>query len=162
MSKAHLSLRSELRLSGGGHGGAGARAGVKGRHRVRNVAHGTKLFTFKAPFWHRTKIVCTLGPATDSPGVLEQLIRAGMDVARINASHSDHASHTRRIEAVRQVAKRVGEPVAILLDLPGPKFRVGELAGGQRALERGAKVTLQLNGKASDCIPILRRELLQA
>lgn len=85
-----------------------------------------------------------------------------MDVARINASHSDHASHTRRIEAVRQVAKQVGEPVAILLDLPGPKFRIGELAGGQRALERGTKVTLQVKGEDSDCIPILRRQLLHA
>lgn len=85
-----------------------------------------------------------------------------MDVARINASHSDHASHARRIEAVRQTARRVGEPVAILLDLPGPKFRVGELAGGQRALERGANVTLKLQGDVADCIPILRRELLHA
>ena len=123
---------------------------------------GQDSVVFEPSPWQRTKIVCTLGPATDQPEVLEQLIRAGMDVARINASHGDHASHARRIEAVRQAAKWMGEPVAILLDLPGPKFRVGELAGGHRELERGAKVTLKLNGEASDCIPILRRELLQA
>jgi len=117
---------------------------------------------FKPSPWHRTKIVCTLGPATDQAEVLEQLIGSGMDVARINASHGDHASHARRIEGVRQVAERMGEPVAILLDLPGPKFRVGELAGGQLELRRGGKVVLGRDGDGTDCIPIARPEWLPA
>lgn len=115
-----------------------------------------------SPSWRRTKIVCTLGPATDEPGVLEQLVGAGMDVARINASHGDHETHARRIRETRRVAARMGEPVGILLDLPGPKFRVGELADGRRDLKRDAKVVLSLKGGNPDCIPVRHPELLQA
>lgn len=115
-----------------------------------------------ASSWHRTKIVCTLGPATDRPGVLEQLVVAGMDVARINASHDDHVTHTRRIQQVRQVARQTRRPVAVLLDLPGPKFRVGNLPDGQRELHRGAKVTLALNAIDQNAIPVMRPEVLRA
>ena len=59
--------------------------------------------------WNRTKIVCTLGPATDAPGVLEALVRAGMNVARVNLSHGEHAEHARRIAQVRETAQRLGE-----------------------------------------------------
>lgn len=102
-----------------------------------------------ADAWHRTKIVCTLGPATDASGVVEGLIGAGMDVARINTSHGDHSTHARRIEHVRRVAQKFGQPVAILIDLPGPKFRLGDLPGGCCKLVEGTAVVL---AKESDAV----------
>ena len=75
----------------------------------------------------RTKIVCTLGPASSSPEVIRRLVGAGMDMARINMSHGDHASHRRAIEGVRSAAAEAGRPVPILVDLAGPKIRVGLL-----------------------------------
>ncbi|HUO27906.1 MAG TPA: pyruvate kinase [Bryobacteraceae bacterium] len=70
-----------------------------------------------------TKIVATLGPATDSPSAIRQLLQAGVDVFRLNASHSTQAEHAARIAAIRQVAAESGLPAAILLDLQGPKIR---------------------------------------
>ena len=75
----------------------------------------------------QTKIVCTLGPASSSPEVVGSLIRAGMNVARINFSHSDHETHGRAIKTVREVAASMKQPIAILADLQGPKIRVGVL-----------------------------------
>ena len=112
--------------------------------------------------WQRTKIVCTLGPATDAPGVLEALVRSGMDVARINMSHGSHADHAARIESVRTVSRTLAEPVAILADLPGPKFRLGELDGGSRRLEDGATVVLAAEAFDSEWLPVRNRELLEA
>lgn len=77
-----------------------------------------------------TKIVATLGPATDAPGVLEALIAAGLDVARLNASHSSREDLGRRLAAVRAAAEAAGRHVAVMLDLGGPKLRVGEMAPG--------------------------------
>jgi pyruvate kinase len=77
----------------------------------------------------RTKIVATLGPATDSPERLAELLRAGVDVVRLNFSHGSHAEHARRIALVRAEAERQNRPVAILQDLQGPKIRTGALAG---------------------------------
>jgi len=94
----------------------------------------------------RTKIVCTLGPACDAPDVLREMVRAGMDVARINFSHGDHAAHVRRIAAVRRIAQEEGRVVAILCDLQGPKLRVGEIAGGAVELPEGATVRLTTRG----------------
>jgi pyruvate kinase len=76
----------------------------------------------------RTKIVCTIGPASDSEKVLKGLIHAGMNVARLNFSHGDYSFHKRMIQKVRQIAKRLHTPIAILQDLPGPKIRIGEVA----------------------------------
>jgi pyruvate kinase len=112
--------------------------------------------------WQRTKIVCTLGPATDAPGVLEALVRSGMDVARINMSHGTHADHVARIESVRRVSRALSEPVGILADLPGPKFRLGELAGGSRRLEDGTTVVLAAQALYAECLPVRNRELLDA
>jgi pyruvate kinase len=121
--------------------------------------------------WQRTKIVCTLGPATDPPGVIERLIEAGMDVARINTSHGDHADHARRIRQVRQAAHALGQPVALLMDLPGPKFRLGDLPDGFCRLEEGTMITLAEAGDeakatsaAGNCslLPVRNRKLLQA
>lgn len=72
----------------------------------------------------RTKIVATLGPATDDPDVLAALLNAGVDVARINFSHGDEADHLARVQRFRDVAERLGRTVAVLADLPGPKLRV--------------------------------------
>ena len=75
----------------------------------------------------RTKIVCTLGPASSSPARISSLINAGMDVARINYSHGTAEEHAETIRHVREAAKGIGRPVAILADLQGPKIRVGTL-----------------------------------
>lgn len=113
--------------------------------------------------WHRTKIICTLGPATDQPGVLARLIGAGMmDVARFNLSHGDHASHARRIQQVRQLAQQTGRFIAVLMDLPGPKFRLGELSNGARELHLGADVILALEADPPDGLPVKHPALLQA
>jgi len=117
---------------------------------------------FAPPPWHRTKIVCTLGPATDPPGVLERLISAGMDVARLNMSHGDHAEHARRIEQVRQLAREMEQPVAVLIDLPGPKFRVGNLPDGSRELRQGATVILTTESDDPTELPVRQPALLRA
>ena len=90
----------------------------------------------------RTRIVCTIGPSSDSDEILRAMIRAGMDVARLNFSHGDHAAHTARVERVRRIAREENAIVAILADLQGPKIRVGEIAGGVAHLEPGASLTL--------------------
>jgi pyruvate kinase len=90
----------------------------------------------------RTKIVCTLGPACDAPGVLRDMVRAGMDVARINFSHGDYASHARRIADLRRIAQEEGATLAVLCDLQGPKLRVGNLAAGSVVLTPNGQVTL--------------------
>ena len=90
----------------------------------------------------RTKIVCTIGPATGSAAVIEQLIRAGMSVARLNLSHGTYKEHARHIQTVRRLSRRLSVPVAILMDLPGPKYRTGKLKDGQARLKRGAQVVL--------------------
>ncbi len=74
-----------------------------------------------------TKIICTLGPATDSEEMIRRLTQAGMDVARLNFSHGDHPTHERGFRRVRKVAEETGQHVAILADLQGPKIRIGEL-----------------------------------
>jgi pyruvate kinase len=115
------------------------------------------------PPWHRTKIVCTLGPATDAPGVLKSMIGRGMDVARINLSHGSHAEHTARIKAVRLLAAQMEQPVAVLADLPGPKFRLGQIAHGARSLEQGSAIALAATAEDSDStLPVRNTELLHA
>ena len=90
----------------------------------------------------RTKIVATLGPATDAPGVLEDVIRRGTDVVRVNFSHGEPADHRRRVEALRRTAKAVGKHVAVLGDLQGPKIRIERFAGGLAVLTEGEPFTL--------------------
>jgi pyruvate kinase len=115
------------------------------------------------PPWHRTKIVCTLGPATDSPGVLERMIASGMDVARINLSHGSQAEHTARIREVRRLELQMKQPVAVLTDLPGPKFRLGDIVNGSRRLEEGEPVELTAAADGAESIlPVRNPELLQA
>src|SRR3954452_16782705 len=88
----------------------------------------------------RTKIVATIGPASRDPEVLLQMVRAGMDVARLNFSHADHSVHAETVELVRTAAERAGRPVAVLQDLPGPKLRIGELIDGTVVLKVGDSV----------------------
>ena len=89
-----------------------------------------------------TKIVATLGPASSSPEVLERLIRAGVDVVRLNFSHGAAEDHIARATLVREIAKKVGKEVAIMADLQGPKIRVGKFEGGRVMLEAGQRFIL--------------------
>ncbi|MEX2054676.1 MAG: pyruvate kinase, partial [Candidatus Andersenbacteria bacterium] len=92
---------------------------------------------------NRTKIVCTIGPASSSLPVLEKMITAGMDVARINFSHGSYDSNLELVEKVRTAAANVGKPIAILQDLQGPKIRVGKLPDEGIELIPGQPATLQ-------------------
>ncbi|MGZ3447537.1 MAG: pyruvate kinase, partial [Myxococcaceae bacterium] len=90
----------------------------------------------------RSKIVCTLGPASDAPRVLAAMVASGMDVARLNFSHGSAAEHRGRAEAVRRESRRAGRNVAILQDLQGPKLRLGVFAEGRVELVAGESVLL--------------------
>lgn len=90
----------------------------------------------------KTKIVCTLGPATTDGGTLRKLVAAGMDVARINFSHGSNDEHRERIGAVRAAAEKEGKIIAVLGDLGGPKIRLGEIAAGAAELRTGQRFVL--------------------
>ncbi len=90
----------------------------------------------------RTKIVATIGPASNSPEMLRQIIRAGMNVARLNFSHGSYDDHAATIAKLRAASAELDTPVTILQDLQGPKIRVGTLPGGQMELEIGAVISL--------------------
>jgi pyruvate kinase len=90
----------------------------------------------------RTKIVATVGPASESPEVLDELIRAGLDVVRLNLSHGTVEEHLRRLADVRAASARIGRQVAVLADLPGPKVRSGRFPDGGSLLVEGALVDL--------------------
>ena len=90
----------------------------------------------------RTKIVATLGPATDAPGVLEDVIRRGADVVRVNFSHGDPEDHAKRVDGVRKAAAAAGKHVAVLGDLQGPKIRIERFAGGRTVLSEGETFVL--------------------
>jgi pyruvate kinase len=91
---------------------------------------------------HKTKIVATIGPASESPMMLERLIRAGMNVARLNFSHGDFTGHAERISRIRAAAKATGRRVAIMADLPGPKMRIGRIEPEPIELRVGDTFTL--------------------
>ncbi len=90
----------------------------------------------------RTKIVATLGPSTDDPKVLADIVRAGVDVVRLNFSHGQLADHARRVALVRQAAEEAGRYIGILGDLQGPKIRIDRFAGGKAQLADGASFIL--------------------
>ncbi len=100
--------------------------------------------------FRRSKIVCTLGPASRSPRVIERMMRAGMDVARLNFSHGTHAEHARSISLLRDISVRLQKPIAVLADLQGPKIRTGAMAGGRpvtlRAGQRFVITTARVPG----------------
>lgn len=94
-----------------------------------------------APF-RRSKIVCTIGPASSSTEMLDALIHAGMDVARLNFSHGTHEEHRARLQAIRAAAERAQRPIGVLQDLAGPKIRAGTMPGGAATVETGGEVFL--------------------
>lgn len=103
------------------------------------------------------KIIATLGPASSSPEVIAQLFAAGADVFRINMSHGSQDDHRNRVQIIREVERNSGRPIAILLDLQGPKLRVGHFAGGRAHLRAGETFRLDLDGSHGDqtrvCLP---------
>jgi pyruvate kinase len=90
----------------------------------------------------KTKLVCTIGPASDSQDMIERLLEAGMNIARLNFSHGDFQVHGEVIRRIRQAAEKTGRPVAIMADLPGPKIRIGSLAVEPIELVIGNPITL--------------------
>jgi pyruvate kinase len=90
----------------------------------------------------RTKIVCTLGPASSDSKTIRRLIEAGMDVARMNFSHGTHEEHQERVQRVREAAREAGRMVSILQDLQGPKIRVGKMKGDSVMLQEGQELTI--------------------
>ena len=100
-----------------------------------------------APFktYGKTKIICTLGPASNTIQTLEQMMLAGMDVARLNFSHGTFDDHLQRLSMVRTAANKTGEAIAILQDLQGPKIRVGKLAAPSFEIKEGNKITISIN-----------------
>ncbi|MCI8377579.1 MAG: pyruvate kinase [Lachnospiraceae bacterium] len=98
----------------------------------------------------KTKIVCTLGPATDREGVLEALVQEGMNVARLNFSHGSHEEHGKRIQAVRELSEKANLPVAVLLDTKGPEIRTGELREDKVFLKNGETFILYAKERIGD------------
>lgn len=92
--------------------------------------------------WRRTKIIATLGPASNTPAEIDRLLKAGVNVVRLNMSHGDHAGHRQLFARVRAAAERAGQHVAILMDLCGPKIRVGRFPEGGIRLAAGQKITV--------------------
>ncbi|HJE19931.1 MAG TPA: pyruvate kinase [Aliicoccus persicus] len=92
----------------------------------------------------KTKIVCTIGPASESPEMLEKLILAGMNVARLNFSHGDHEEHKARIDNIRMIARKLDKTVAILLDTKGPEIRTHNMENDQVELERGQTIDISM------------------
>ena len=90
----------------------------------------------------KTKIICTLGPSTDKDGVLEELIKEGMNVARFNFSHGLHDEQKGRIDKLKEIRTRLNKPVAALLDTKGPEIRICEFADGKITLKEGQEFTL--------------------
>jgi len=93
----------------------------------------------------RTKIVCTLGPASDTKAKIGELVRAGMSCARLNFSHGDHESHAKMAKLIREAAAEARRPMAILADMQGPKMRVGKFAEGSIELAQGDRFALTTN-----------------
>jgi pyruvate kinase len=113
---------------------------------------------------NKTKIVCTIGPASDSQDILERLIRAGMNVARLNFSHGDFAEHQAVIRRIRAASRTTGQPVALMADLPGPKIRLGQFAEEPVKLRVGDTFTLtteEIDGTV-DRVSVTFAELPQA
>ena len=116
-------------------------------------------------FARRTKIVCTIGPASNSSTLIERLMRAGMNVARLNLSHGTPHDHAQVMVTVRRVAQRLAVPVAVLMDLPGPKYRIGPLKSGSVILHKGARLVLTTRAVEGDAqevpvnLPTLPRDV---
>ena len=109
---------------------------------------GYDMTTYTAP--RRTKIVATLGPATDDPAVLEGLIKAGADVVRLNFSHGTAEEQIKRATQVKEIADSLGRHVGILADLQGPKIRISRFKNDKVNLQEGAAFTIDVNMPETD------------
>lgn len=109
----------------------------------------------------RTKIVCTLGPSSSNYAVLRSMVEAGANVLRLNLSHGSHDDHKANIDLVRRVSHDLGVPLGVMVDLQGPKLRIGDLAFGQMELQEGQEVILTRNPEASvtDAVPVFYDDL---
>ncbi len=107
----------------------------------------------------RTKIVCTLGPASDQKSMIKKMIKNGMNVARLNLSHNVHAYHKKVIQNVRSVSKELKIPVGIILDLQGPRIRLGDLPEEGIKLSKGEKVVLTTADGLKNKIPVTYKNM---
>ena len=98
----------------------------------------------------RARILATLGPASSTKESIKALVEAGADVFRLNFSHGSHADHAERYHQIREVEQEIGRPIGILMDLQGPKLRVGHIAGGKTTLVEGSSFRLDLNSAEGD------------
>jgi pyruvate kinase len=98
----------------------------------------------------KTKIVCTIGPATNSEEKITQLVKAGMNVARLNFSHSTHEDHEKILKIIRRVSNKLNKAIAILQDLQGPKLRVGKIKNGSVFLDTGSKINIVMKNIFGD------------
>ena len=112
----------------------------------------------------RARIVATLGPASSSPEMIRKLFDAGVDVFRLNFSHGSHDDHRERYDVIRSVEKEVGQPIAILQDLQGPKIRLGMVNGGRMMLEKGeiVRFVLAKETKEAHTLPLPHKEIFDA
>jgi pyruvate kinase len=110
-----------------------------------NLSASTMDLTSRKSLLARTKIIATMGPACKDPAVLERMVKAGMDIVRINCSHADHPFIESTVANVRALSQKLDQPIGILLDLSGPKIRTRRLVNGLATLKTGAKFTLTSN-----------------
>lgn len=116
----------------------------------------------KNRYIRRTKIICTIGPASREPEILRRLVRSGMDVARLNFSHGDAKTHRENVERIRSAAKAENRSVAIQIDLQGPKFRMGKIVDSGILVTEGDTVTLttrDLLGRTKEALPVQNERL---
>ncbi len=98
----------------------------------------------------KTKIVCTVGPASSDASTLEQMCKAGMNVARLNFSHGSHAEHLKRITTIKAIREKLDLPIAIMLDTKGPEYRIGTFTGGKAHLQEGDTFTFSTGERKGD------------
>jgi len=98
----------------------------------------------------KTKIICTIGPSSESPGVIEGMIKAGMDIARLNFSHGSYEEHLKKIRTIREISDRLGKTITILQDLSGPKIRIGKVRDSGIFLKKGYTFILTNQEKVGD------------
>ena len=116
------------------------------------------------PRGRKVRILATLGPASNTPQMIEKLARAGADAFRLNMSHGSHADHEPVVAAIRALEKTLGRPMTIVADLQGPKLRVGTFAGGKAMLETGAAFRLDQDRNPGDTsrVNLPHREIFEA